>query len=182
MEYGLSLILLLASKVFSMESFPGSGSTFVFLENRICVKLQGDLDVFLRWFFVCISVLVLSAFFLVYPPLQICNCTLNYRKGRKTPHCIKTGLCHFENWNRCWLFFLRSQNDVLSLFLDLNTCDLRTLTKMLTSQPQIDWITNCHKSSGGWNSTFMWKVSKYPNKICKSTLQLLISIKYSSPT
>lgn len=51
MEYGLSLILLLASKIFSMESFPGSGSTFVFLENRICVKLQGDLDFFKIFFF-----------------------------------------------------------------------------------------------------------------------------------
>ena len=59
-KYCLSRILLLASKKFSKESFTGSGSTFVFLENRICVTGR---PWFFKWVFcLYISILVLSAF------------------------------------------------------------------------------------------------------------------------
>lgn len=44
MVYSLALILLLASKKFSTESLTGDDNTFVFLENRICVKLRHDLE------------------------------------------------------------------------------------------------------------------------------------------
>lgn len=43
-EYSLALILLLASKIFSTESLTGDDNAFVFLENRICVKLWHDLE------------------------------------------------------------------------------------------------------------------------------------------